>query len=80
MNDLLTALLLLHASVITVSSENYGDNDFDIDVGSITDYVMVDSEQSNPNLAHFFNGSYSALDVMLELKSNRSLIQSQMDR
>lgn len=81
-NSLLIALLLLHLSIAIASSEDtdyYGDYDFDIDSGSITDYVMVNSEQSNPLLAHFFNGSYSVKDIMLELVNNRSLIQSQID-
>ncbi len=41
---------------------------------SITDYIAVNSEQENPLLTHFFNGSYTATDIMRELITNRSLL------
>lgn len=81
-NSFLVALqLLLHLYIAVVSSEDYyAYGDFDIDSSDITDYVMVNSEQSNPLLAHFFNGSYSAQEIMVELMNNRSLIQSHLER
>lgn len=78
--SLSVVLQLLHLTITFFHSESYGEDAFDIDTSSIIDYVMVDSEQKNPDLAHFFNGSYSAHDVMLQLKNNKSLIQSQIDR
>ena len=76
------ALLLLVVSIATISAndiwEGYDDSDNDWqhqgNEESITDYIAVNSEQENPLLTHFFNGSYTATDIMRELMTNRSLL------
>ena len=60
-----------------VSAEFNRNETLKVDRSSFIDYVMVNSEQRNPALAHFFNGSYSAYDIMQQLVKNKSLIHSQ---
>ena len=78
--NIIAMLLLIAYASIAVGEEfiegYYNVNeDWDIDEESVIDYIAVNSEQEeNLQWTHFFNGSYSVMEIMSELASNRSLL------